>query len=352
MRRTTPCLSPWGAGSARCVHISTPPRRWLRCPRAISVAEPPGDPPRIRRVYSGQPNDRGKDETHHRKRRRGPRGPRRATRVPGDRGSGRRHHGSPGRRDSRRHPGAPTGTAGHRGRERRYASVRDTGYDASVDYVVGTLEAAGYEPVVQEFEWDFEETATPEFDLVAPSPPAPKVSSSPPTGSRATSRRWTTSGSGEGRADRADERHRDPAWKPGEHVGQRVRGGGLRRRRLHRGDRPNPARHLRLHREGDERGGRRAVGVIIFNEGQPGRAARCLAPSEPGGHHPRDRDELRGRRGAVRTRPGRRDDRPHLHGDLHGAADDLQRPRGLGRPFSASSSWVPTWTGGRRPGDQ
>ena len=40
---------------------------------------------------------------------------------------------------------------------------------------MGTLEAAGYEPVVQEFEWDFEETATPEFDLVAPSPPAPKV---------------------------------------------------------------------------------------------------------------------------------------------------------------------------------
>ena len=27
--------------------------------------------------------------------------------------------------------------------------------------------------------------------------------------------------------------------------------------------------------------------------------ARCLAPSEAGGHHPRDRDELRGRRGAA-----------------------------------------------------
>ena len=41
-----------------------------------------------------------------------------------------------------------------------------------------------------------------------------------------------------------------------------------------------------------------AVGVIIFNEGQPGRDGPLLGTLGAGGHHPRDRDELRGRRGA------------------------------------------------------
>ena len=45
------------------------------------------------------------------------------------------------------------------------------GYDASVDYVVSQLEDAGYDPVVQPFDFAFfRELATPEFNRVSPSP--------------------------------------------------------------------------------------------------------------------------------------------------------------------------------------
>jgi Zn-dependent M28 family amino/carboxypeptidase len=45
------------------------------------------------------------------------------------------------------------------------------GYDASVDYVVSQLEEAGYDPVVQPFDFAFfRELATPEFNRVSPSP--------------------------------------------------------------------------------------------------------------------------------------------------------------------------------------
>ena len=45
------------------------------------------------------------------------------------------------------------------------------GYAASVDYVVAQLEAAGYDPVVQPFLFDFfQELATPEFARVSPDP--------------------------------------------------------------------------------------------------------------------------------------------------------------------------------------
>jgi Zn-dependent M28 family amino/carboxypeptidase len=45
------------------------------------------------------------------------------------------------------------------------------GYRASVDYVVAKLEEAGYEPVVQPFQFAFfQELATPEFNRVSPDP--------------------------------------------------------------------------------------------------------------------------------------------------------------------------------------
>jgi Zn-dependent M28 family amino/carboxypeptidase len=45
------------------------------------------------------------------------------------------------------------------------------GYQASVDYVVAKLEDAGYDPVVQPFQFAFfQELATPEFDRVSPNP--------------------------------------------------------------------------------------------------------------------------------------------------------------------------------------
>ena len=45
------------------------------------------------------------------------------------------------------------------------------GYDASVDYVVSQLEDAGYDPVVQPFDFAFfRELATPEFNRVSPTP--------------------------------------------------------------------------------------------------------------------------------------------------------------------------------------
>jgi Zn-dependent M28 family amino/carboxypeptidase len=45
------------------------------------------------------------------------------------------------------------------------------GYDASVDYVVSQLEEAGYDPVVQPFDFAFfRELGTPEFNRVSPSP--------------------------------------------------------------------------------------------------------------------------------------------------------------------------------------
>src|SRR5204862_6698131 len=45
------------------------------------------------------------------------------------------------------------------------------GFDASVDYIVEQLEAAGYDPVVQTFDFPFfQETAPPEFQRTSPSP--------------------------------------------------------------------------------------------------------------------------------------------------------------------------------------
>jgi Zn-dependent M28 family amino/carboxypeptidase len=55
-----------------------------------------------------------------------------------------------------------------------YGSTRESGtpgYEASRDYVVARLQAAGYDPVVQPFEFPFfQELATPEFARVSPDP--------------------------------------------------------------------------------------------------------------------------------------------------------------------------------------
>ena len=69
-------------------------------------------------------------------------------------------------RPPRRRPRAPGRLAGDRRRERRHARRRDSGYDASVDYVVETLEAAGWTVSLDEFDF----TVAEPIQRTAPTP--------------------------------------------------------------------------------------------------------------------------------------------------------------------------------------
>jgi Zn-dependent M28 family amino/carboxypeptidase len=152
------------------------------------------------------------------------------------------------------------------------------GYDASVDYVVDTLEAAGYQPVVQEFEWDFfEERATPEFDLVAPSPPAPKVYVQSTDGIEGDFATMDYSGSGEvtepivptndivippgNQASTSDSGCEEEDFADADFTGAIAL--------IQRGTCDFIVKALNAEAAG-------AVGVIIFNEGQPGRDGPLL----------------------------------------------------------------------------
>ena len=74
-------------------------------------------------------------------------------------------------RDARGRPRAPGRAPGDRRRERREPLLRHSGYDASVDYVVETLEAAGYDPEVQTFDYlAFEVIGPSALQQTAPNP--------------------------------------------------------------------------------------------------------------------------------------------------------------------------------------
>ena len=124
------------------------------------------------------------------------------------------------------------------------------GYDASVDYVVDRLTAAGYQVTLNAFP----------FVYIAPAVLQQTDADRRDLRDRCLHRH--------GHRQRHGRRHRGrrqarPAPRPGH---ERLRGGRLRRLpgRQHRAD---PARHLHLRAEGGERAGAGASAVIIFNQG-------------------------------------------------------------------------------------
>ncbi len=166
------------------------------------------------------------------------------------------------------------------------------GYEESVDYVVDTLEAAGWDVSIDEFPFTFVGPST--LQQLTP------VNATYPTG--------PFTGSGPGDVTAAVIAGRPPA-RAGERQHQRLRGGRLRRLRLRRArHRAHPARHAAPSRvkAAQRRGGRRR-GVIIFNQGNTARprGPDRRHPRRPGRRrHPRRRCELRA---GCRARAGRVD---------------------------------------------
>ena len=123
------------------------------------------------------------------------------------------------------------------------------GYKASVDYVVERLKAAGYDPDVQEFQFDyFEENS--ELERISPNPTATSRAAS----SCATPGPRHPRGGGHRAAALIDLRLDAPTLR--RTLEQRMRGGRLRR--IHGGQhRADAARHVRLRAQGLQRPGSR-----------------------------------------------------------------------------------------------
>ena len=139
-----------------------------------------------------------------------------------------------------------------------------TGYTESVDYVVDTLEAAGWNVELDEFDFTF----VPPPLLEQLTPVAAEYESGHLHGNRLR----------RGHGQRDPGRHRArPAARPGH---QRLRGGGLRRDRLvgRQRHRAHPARHVRVRRQGDQRPDGRRRGRHHL---QPGQHASCARASSP-----------------------------------------------------------------------
>ena len=121
------------------------------------------------------------------------------------------------------------------------------GYNASVDYVVDTLEAAGYDPEVQAFDYLAFEVVGPSA-LQQTAPGTVTYVEGVDFGAITQTDPGDVTARGHGRR---------PAARPGQHLDQRVRGRGLRRLPC-REHRAAPAWHLHVRDEGRERrGGRR-----------------------------------------------------------------------------------------------
>ena len=208
------------------------------------------------------------------------------------------------------------------------------GYDASVDYVVETLEAAGWAAEVEPFTYD-----------------AATVSLTQLTPTAANYTAFDAAGTGEGDVTRRRHpRRHQPDRRPRQH--QRLRGRptspGFLRRARHRA---RPARHLPRSREGHERGqAAGASAVVLFNQGDataatgdrfgavnptlapltfdhPGRRDAFAAGESPRRgrvHRPRRRRLLRGDL-VQRHRRARRQDRRQRR---HGGRPPGLRPRG------------------------
>ena len=123
------------------------------------------------------------------------------------------------------------------------------GHEASVEYVVDVMEAAGFNVTLQPFEADiFFEQAPAAFEQVAPNPIVyPRYD-----GENGV---WYTADfSGDGDVDRRRRGRRlHRADDAGQRVELRLRGRGLRRARRHGQDRAAAARHLRLRPQGRAR---------------------------------------------------------------------------------------------------
>ena len=120
------------------------------------------------------------------------------------------------------------------------------GYEASLQYVKGRLQKAGYRVKEQEFTFPFfRELAPAVLEQTAPTPKTYETGT------------FDYSGSGDVTAKVQGRRPRVPARRRGRHDRLGLRGGRLRRlhRRQHRAD---PARLLRLRGQGRQRQGRRA----------------------------------------------------------------------------------------------
>ena len=139
------------------------------------------------------------------------------------------------------------------------------GYDASVDYVVQRLEAAGYDPVVQDFEFPFFREISSHFERVSPDPEA--------YASEVDYLTMTYSGSGDATAELVPV---DLVIPPGPTAGTSTSGceasdfTGLdvagKVALIQRGTCTFATKAANAQAAG-------AAGVIIFNEGQPGRQA-------------------------------------------------------------------------------
>ena len=188
------------------------------------------------------------------------------------------------------------------------------GYEASVNYVMDQLTAAGYQPVKQAFQFEyFEENS----ELI-------RVSPQPTTFEEGTDflRNTFDSGTPEGTATGplvlVD--FTNPPVPHGRQ--QRLRRGRLDRfpGRWHRA---GATRHMRVRRQGPQRAGRGAAAVIIANDGRAGRA-REHDRRRYGTHHPRGLDDH-----CCEPRP-REHARSHRHGEggLRGRrAHRLERDR-------------------------
>ena len=187
------------------------------------------------------------------------------------------------------------------------------GYDASIEYVAGLLEAAGYEVTVQDFLFNsFRELSDPEFDQVSPNPTVyePNVDF------------ITADYSGSGDVT-APLQAVDLVLPPGAEAGSSTSGCEVE-------DFADfVAGNIALVQRGtcdfsvkaDNAFDAGAVGVIIFNEGQEGRTETLAATlgsgvqrPDPGGRH-----LVRDRRGARRTLGGGRGGRPPADRHAHRA---------------------------------
>ena len=128
------------------------------------------------------------------------------------------------------------------------------GHEASVEYVVEMMEAAGFDVTLQPFEADiFFEQSPAAFEQISPEPDRlPRYD-----GENGV---WYTadfSGDGDVTAEAVVVDFTEPTTQA-ERLRLRLRGGGLRRPRCRRQDRAPAARHLRLRPEGRDRAARPA----------------------------------------------------------------------------------------------
>ena len=144
------------------------------------------------------------------------------------------------------------------------------GYDASADYVVGMLEEAGYTPIRQGFDYlFFQELSTPELDVVAPSPKTYAVTTDGVTGDF-----FTMDYSGSGDVTALIQPTNDIVIPPGQQASTSNSGcetadfsGAVFTGKIaliQRGTCDFIVKAMNAQAAG-------ATGVLIFNEGQPGR---------------------------------------------------------------------------------